>query len=47
LTTCRQPREQIAQEAVRLLTEPSARRVALSPELVVRESTGAVPHRDG
>lgn len=41
LTTSRQPREQIAQEAVRLLTESSARRVALAPELVVRESTGA------
>jgi LacI family transcriptional regulator len=40
LTTARQPRELIAEEAVRLLAEPRPRRVALRPELVVRESTG-------
>src|SRR6185437_3707227 len=39
LTTARQPQEEIAAEAVRLLSDPSPRRVALAPELVVREST--------
>ena len=42
LTTARQPRELIAEEAVRLLAEGRPRRVALSPTLVVRESTAAI-----
>ncbi|MFE3451948.1 LacI family DNA-binding transcriptional regulator [Nonomuraea sp. NPDC059194] len=43
LTTVRQPREQLAHEALRVLTEArsghSSRRIAIAPQLVVRETT--------
>lgn len=47
LTTVRQPREEMAVAAVRLLTDRAAapNRLALAPTLVVRESTGHIGRR--
>lgn len=52
LTTVRQPNETIAREALRLLVERmerpsgSAQRIAVAPELVIRESTAVSQYRE-